>query len=394
MSFEVDDGSDNPPDYYIEISTDEPVGDLDPGQGNVSMIPGNFTLVGIYDANTLDDVPSCANTSGSVRRVNSQESKNQRRVSGKKLETNLKPQVRYVTSPTISDDVWSTIPANWDWRDHMPSEILYGSQAAASIPRSQGGCGSCYAFGGITAMAYRFNIASNGSVNTVPSPEVLMSCTNGCNGGSFDQVYSAMENNYIPSDSSQPYTEQPLPQCGWSGSSSLQLKTRDFTTKDDPNMPSGDPLPFMKGVTGERAMIYEVFKNGPGGVYVKVDDQFQSYSGDSVLMDKKCKTGADLVTCQYTSADTNHACALIGWGVDNGRKYWLVSHFLLHSLRFVPCFDELVSIDSAYCLCLTPDSKFLGTRVGQQRISQACTVSPTIDAPQTFEHTTSAGVFK
>ena len=338
MSFEVDDGSDDPPDYFVEISTEEPIGDLNAGHTTNSTIPGNFTLVGVYDGETLDDI-SCQDSSGSSQRRTLRRESDKRRRLSEKVASNLKPHTRYVTSPTISDDVWSTIPANWDWRDHMPSEKLYGSKAAASVPLSQGGCGSCYAFGGITAMAYRFNIASNGSVNTVPSPEVVMSCANGCNGGSFDQVYGAMENSYIPSDSSQPYTEQPLPQCGWSGSSSLQLKTRDFTIKDDPNMPSGDPLPFMKGVTGERAMIYEVFKNGPGGVYVKVDDQFQSYSGDSVLMDKKCKTGADFVTCQYTSADTNHACALIGWGVDNGRKYWLVSDFHFHLLRFVPCFE-------------------------------------------------------
>ena len=321
ISLEVDDGSDNPPDYFMEISSEESIGDI-ANSNTHSVISGNYSFVGLYDAETLDDVVFCKNTSANSRRIISSPA-NRRRLSDKN-NLNVKPHVRYVTSPTITADMWNEIPQDWDWRDHMPSEKLYNSKAAASVPLSQGACGSCYVFGGVTGMAYRFNIASNGSVNTVPSPEVVMSCANGCEGGSFDMVYSAMKTNYIPSHSAEPYTEQKLLQCNWTYSTSLQLKARDFSTSDDPAMPTDDSQPFIKGVKGERAMMYEVYKNGPGGVYVKVEDQFQGYSGDSVLEDKTCTKGADGVICVYTSADTNHACTLVGWGVDNGKRYWLV----------------------------------------------------------------------
>jgi hypothetical protein len=319
MSLEVYDGV-NPNYYDVVISSAEAVGDIGASKFNNTIIEGNYALVGIYDENE-EDVRFCENRTASSRR-----GLIQKRQSLNLLEKNdnVKPRPRYSTTPVITETMWSEVPKDWDWRNAMPSEKYYASTAVASTPLSQGSCGSCYVFGGITAMSYRFNIQSNGTVNAVPSPRVVMTCANGCNGGSFDMVYSAMKSSYIPSIVAEAYNETVLDRCAWEKPESIWLKARDFSNIDDPSMPVGDSQPFFKAVLGERAMMYEVFKNGPGGVYVKVEDQFQSYSSDTVLEDKKCTRGADGVTCVYTSADTNHACTLIGWGVDQGKKYWLV----------------------------------------------------------------------
>jgi hypothetical protein len=319
ISVQVDVGTQSPMDLFVELSTEESVGNLGEVE-EARPVAGNYTLTGVFNAD--DDYTHamfCNYSAGNV-------AKRRRTLGGKNPIT--KPRIRYTTTPTITDEMWSAIPTNWDWRDNLPSEKFFDSKATAAVPMSQGACGSCYVFGGITAMAYRFNIASNGTVNAVPSPQVVMSCANGCSGGSFDMVYNTMKMNFVPSDQAEPYTEQ-VSQCIWSKNSSMPYKTRDFTRFDDSMMPLDDPQPFLKAVLGERAMMHELYSNGPGGVYIKVEAQFQSYAGESVLEDKTCTRSSDGVTCVYTSADTNHACTLIGWGVEKGKKYWLVSISIL-----------------------------------------------------------------
>ena len=137
-------------------------------------------------------------------------------------------------------------------------------------------------------------------------------------------VYDVMERFYVPADWAEPYVEKKL-QCAWNKGTSVRYKTRDFTVADDPSFPPTDPQKYMKQVRGEQEMMYEVWKNGPGGVYVKVGDLFQNYK-DSVLRDSTCSRGVD-GKCIYVSADTNHACTLVGWGRENGIPYWLVPNF-------------------------------------------------------------------
>jgi hypothetical protein len=164
----------------------------------------------------------------------------------------------------------------------------------------------------------RFYKESNGSVNAVPSPQLVMSCTNGCEGGSFDMVYEAMLKYNITSSTVKEYTQKKS-QCDASGDS-MFYKTKEFAGAEAQGS-------SIKSVLGVQEMMYEVWKNGPGGVYVKVADLFQSYGGSldnpSVLRDTTCNQGMD-GKCVYSSADTNHACTLIGWGVDAGIPYWLV----------------------------------------------------------------------
>merc|ERR1711990_26211 len=93
----------------------------------------------------------------------------------------------------ITDEERSNLPANWDWRDHIKG----GHKAKAAQVINQGGCGSCWAFGAATTMAYRFNIASKGQYDAIPSPQVGMSCVSEktgkgpCGGGWMPNFYDA-----------------------------------------------------------------------------------------------------------------------------------------------------------------------------------------------------------
>lgn len=81
-------------------------------------------------------------------------------------------------------------PAAFDARD------VYANQTAcrAFDVLNQGSCGSCYAFSSATAFSARMcRSAGRGSVaNIVLSPQELMDCTNGCDGGNPVDVYTAM----------------------------------------------------------------------------------------------------------------------------------------------------------------------------------------------------------
>jgi len=62
----------------------------------------------------------------------------------------------------------SDVPSSFDSRAQWPHYI-------GSI-RDQASCGSCWAFAAAETLSDRLAIASNGSVNVVLSPQVLVSC--------------------------------------------------------------------------------------------------------------------------------------------------------------------------------------------------------------------------
>ena len=87
----------------------------------------------------------------------------------------------------LTDEQKASLPTNWDWRDHMP-----GTPAKAADALNQGSCGSCWAFGAATTMAYRLNIASNGKYNAVPSPQVRRGwrvCLVSCEGVHVGEIH-------------------------------------------------------------------------------------------------------------------------------------------------------------------------------------------------------------
>ena len=49
--------------------------------------------------------------------------------------------------------------------------------------QDQGGCGSCYAFAAATAYSARMCLKTNKKWNLQASPQEMMDCSNGCDGG-------------------------------------------------------------------------------------------------------------------------------------------------------------------------------------------------------------------
>ena len=165
------------------------------------------------------------------------------------------------------------LPISYDARTALRNLSFPGNETMplARIALSQGSCGSCYAFGGATAMAYRLWRASYGRWNVVPSPQAVMTCTNGCMGGGFEDVASAMRSSYIPADVSRPYVgkvnatdkddfcwpKTPNPNA------SLFRNSIPYRSKSHPLQTDRES---SRNILGVDAMRKEIYENGPAGM--------------------------------------------------------------------------------------------------------------------------------
>ena len=83
----------------------------------------------------------------------------------------------------LTQEQIKSIPESYDARDLTPG-------ASCHEGLNQGGCGSCYAFGSMSAMSYRVWLQSQGKHNVVLSPTTAADCANGCDGGNMGLVVS------------------------------------------------------------------------------------------------------------------------------------------------------------------------------------------------------------
>ena len=143
------------------------------------------------------------------------------------------------------------------------------------------------------------------------SPQNLVSCDNkdgnmGCNGGYPIRAWQYMEKSGVVTDECYPYTSGQ----GVTGSCKLSGST----------CPSGSgSVRFYKAKSAyqvsssEQAIQTEIMNNGPVEAAFTVYMDFMSY-----------KSG--VYRHVSGSVDGGHAVKIIGWGVENGDKYWLVAN--------------------------------------------------------------------
>lgn len=211
------------------------------------------------------------------------------------------------------------LPENFDSRTAHPYCETIGEI------RDQSKCGSCWAFSGAEVMSDRLCIHSKGKFQTRVSAQHLItcckSCGNGCFGGSPFATMAYWKSDGIPSGglygdkkSCKPYflppcddhmhkchDYQPTPKC------------EDKCIDEYPKTLQED-LTFAKtvyGVSGEKAIMKEIYENGPVTTGFTVYEDFADYEKGIYQHVMGKSLGA-------------HAVKLIGWGVENGVKYWII----------------------------------------------------------------------
>lgn len=190
---------------------------------------------------------------------------------------------------TFSNDA-SGAPEKIDWRTSVVNPI-----------QDQRSCGSCYSFA-TTANAESVWAIHSGKLLKL-SEEFIVDCATGagyynmgCNGGNMDSAFKYMINNGQCTEESYPYTagsgqSGTCKKCSSAGVSFSACK--DVTPKDQVS---------LKGAVAKNPVV----------VAIEADTRyFQSYTS-GILDSVSCGTNLD------------HAVEIVGYGAENGMKYWIV----------------------------------------------------------------------
>ncbi|UYV64282.1 CTSB [Cordylochernes scorpioides] len=217
------------------------------------------------------------------------------------------------------------IPESYDVREE------WSQCKSVHVIRDQGACGSCWAHGAVEAMSDRICIASKGKIQVEVSAQDLTSCCEicgaGCGGGSLKRPWKYWIDTGIVSggqylgEGCRPYA---LPPCNH--------------RIPGPYKPCGKYLPTppckKECVPGYNKTYNEDKSYGKNAYSIPQDEkQIQI----EILKHGSIEAGLDVYMdmVNYKSGVYKHhsgklvgghAVKMIGWGVENGVKYWLIAN--------------------------------------------------------------------
>jgi cathepsin L len=184
-------------------------------------------------------------------------------------------------------------PDSWDWRQ----------KGAVSSVKDQGMCGSCWAFS-TAGMVEGCLVVSGGPLQDVSEQELVDCATPygcyGCRGCWPENAMKYAEDKTKPALCGEEYT----------------YTARDGTCKDTQykgiTRLNGHAFSTLKD---ETALLDACYTKGPISVCIDASHgSFQNYHS-GVYYEPACNPNF-----------LDHAVLLVGWGVDNGDKYWIVKN--------------------------------------------------------------------
>jgi C1A family cysteine protease len=234
------------------------------------------------------------------------------------MEQNGEPLYEHIEKPVIPDQTemkydpnlpqYRDIPTSFDWRNYN------GHHYIGDI-RDQGNCGSCYSFGACANAEGVYNFATGlYDDNCVDlSESFIIWCMGriapysnhffGCDGADYTYYeLQALVDTGTTYESYFPYTINDPGSCTHWGDPKINYDNW-----------------YRVGCSDITAIKTAIMTYGVVDAAVYVSTNFQNYSG-GVFSDNQ--TSCSSSPCYYTP--TNHAIALVGWGVDNGVDYWIL----------------------------------------------------------------------
>jgi len=208
------------------------------------------------------------------------------------------------------------VPASFDSRTNWPD--CWTIQQI----RDQSACGSCWAFGAVEAMSDRYcisKVAANMSVSAQDMNSCCDSCGDGCGGGYPSAAWAYWESPGLVSETCDPYS---LPSCDHHlANSSNPCPTNEYPTPPCKKQCKDGEVwdkALHKGVncnsaSGEDDIMAEIYQNGPVETAFTVYADFLTYKSGIYIQHSNQVLGG-------------HAVKFLGWGVENGTKYWLVAN--------------------------------------------------------------------
>jgi cathepsin B len=190
-------------------------------------------------------------------------------------------------------------PENFDARQKWPLCI--------HRVRNQGNCRASWSYAITGVMSDRFCIASNGEINIELSPQDVLSCddlNNGCKGGALTTFFS-LESEGVTTEICRPY------QASRGADISCQVTCLNplyslFRYKSVKNS--------ITNYIDEFAIKTALIKDGPLWVGMNIKKDLMYYSSGIY------------VPILNDTENMSHAGKLIGWGIENGIKYWTIQN--------------------------------------------------------------------
>ena len=192
--------------------------------------------------------------------------------------------------PMVGNATCSVGATAWSWKEHL------------APPRSQGACGSCWAFATLAVFEAAENIANGIDKDLDFSEQHLVDCARAgdgfdigsCRGGYTVMVYDYLQRKGAPLERQVPYEER-------DGSCNERVKVKDKIANwgfvhEEGQVPTVQQL---------KAAICNY---GPVSSSVFVTSAFKAYTGG--------------VFDEMANGQTNHAVTLVGW--DDKRGAWLL----------------------------------------------------------------------
>jgi len=197
------------------------------------------------------------------------------------------------------------VPAAWDWRN--VSGINFASaNRNQHIPQY---CGSCWAHGTTSALNDRISILRKAAwPEVMVAPQHLINCEGGgdCDGGDAGSAYDFIQSNGIVEESCAPYQavngldcNPGCKTCTGFNETCVNVTTNILWTVSE-----------WGGVSGETDMKAEIYARGPIACSIDATNKLEKYTGG--------------IFKEFTIPMANHVVSVVGFGEEDGTKYWIV----------------------------------------------------------------------
>jgi len=187
--------------------------------------------------------------------------------------------------------------------------------------RNQEECGACYSLAAMTVFETRLRIKSKMKHTAIMSGQDVLSCSRtnqGCEGGYPFLVGKHAEEYGLVPEACVPYKASDIACDDVQFTSAKCAHQRYFAKK----------YHYVGGYYGscnELLMMKEIMKGGPVIVAFQAPSSLFYYSGGIFTGPPPKREGTTRNGVRFWE-QTNHAVVAMGWGEDNGQKYWIIKN--------------------------------------------------------------------